>query len=125
MVLHNVKEETSGDIEAAKILYKNRLGNSTIMDIVISQRDAANELHAEVDELELRLQQEERSVEQATQRLNELQRLHAKLEEMSSSIQDSAQDGPARMIRKGATNKVTRLIQQCQEYMLQNTDDSL
>lgn len=117
-------QDSNGDIFGAKTLYAQRVASRSISSVIFEQREASNAIHARVEEIEVQIQQHfaDQKVNASVDgsRNNDLMQTHlAELLKLQQQLEDSVYalaDGPATIIRKSASQKVSHLIGELQKY---------
>ena len=110
--------EQSGDISIAKQIFKQQLGDSTVTDIIRTQRENSCSLHNRVDDIENNFKSSEHLLLTGCDESEDLMevwiaRLHELQEEVSQVSADVTwhlQDKPAESMRKSAKSKIERLL---------------
>lgn len=115
-----VLENCNGDVDTAKKLYSEHTSN--VVEDAIRQRNAVNELHARVDDVEVSIasimskhtdneESEEGNTRSAQLKSfkNELTKLQVELDSCLPE-EDFFVDPPAKMVRKAASAKIQRLL---------------
>jgi protein-tyrosine phosphatase len=107
-----ILEEAKGDINIASQIYSERIGDSQIMNMIFEQRDTANKLHRRIEDLENVIQQQQReSASEISLWERELLEIQTLLDQ-NASMHAAMSDGPAKMIRKSASQKTALLLGQ-------------
>lgn len=111
------------DIEAAKVLYKEKLGKEDIQCILYGQREAANEFHAEVDGLEIDICGNSNATAEETEIfIEKLKTLKIKIEAQKADTR--LDDRVAKTILKSAFTKTDRLLSEEEEKLNPTTTNS-
>jgi protein-tyrosine phosphatase len=101
-------------ISAANEEYKSNFNEVNILDVIKQQRDEVNGIYARVDAIENQMKKVSETEMSQTQRStwkNELYYLQSLLDQISQrNAQNPISDPPSKSIRKSATEKVIRLL---------------
>jgi len=107
-------QECRGDIKNAQALYKERFKDTSVTDIIRTQRESACSLHEEVDALENKINDESSASavnkNEKQSWLNQLLNIQLRIDQLAADMNELLEDGPARSMRKSAGDKVARLI---------------